>query len=352
MKRFLSMILIGCMMMLMASAAMAEVTPAPSIEDILNDYHEKAFAAQSTGDNDGATTYSRSAGASQKTLEQETVEELTAAGYEAYNVTAENYDALETSLQTDFEELGLDDDGSYIVVISGDESDNASSTYAIGDNLITPTPDPGVNEGGTVFTHTYGGKTYTMRYVTVTATDNIALGLVSTEELIDEFNVDDALDALDVPISILSSLGLLPVTGTINSLVSTILPDTDTAQFQSMLFQGGTNWTITYTQIYNFQDKVWQLSSSIEYVTMRYFIINTYYDPATNQYESKTSDGTYSTLYSSQYDNKELMKDRAANAYENNSRYFDKISYVKYVVDETEIITHYRWSEHLGYEPQ
>lgn len=31
-------------------------------------------------------------------LEQETVDTLTAAGYEAYNVTGENYTALETEL--------------------------------------------------------------------------------------------------------------------------------------------------------------------------------------------------------------------------------------------------------------
>ena len=42
-----------------------------------------------------------------------TVETLNEAGYEAYNVTADNYDTLEDQLQTDFAEMGLDPNGSY-----------------------------------------------------------------------------------------------------------------------------------------------------------------------------------------------------------------------------------------------
>ena len=71
----------------------------PTIEEILNDYHSKAFEAQTAQEEAG--TYSRSASGTGKTLEQETVEELTAAGYEAYNVTGDNFDSLEDSLQTD-----------------------------------------------------------------------------------------------------------------------------------------------------------------------------------------------------------------------------------------------------------
>lgn len=71
----------------------------PTIEEILNDYHSKAFEAQTAQEEAG--TYSRSASGTVKTLEQETVEQLTAAGYEAYNVTGDNFDSLEDSLQTD-----------------------------------------------------------------------------------------------------------------------------------------------------------------------------------------------------------------------------------------------------------
>lgn len=345
MKRFLSMILIGCMVMLMASAAMAEAAPAPSIEDILNDYHAKAFAAQ----NGGAGNASRSG--SGMTPEQEAIEELAEAGYTAYNVTADNYDALQESLKTDFSELGLDPEGSYIIVISGEDDTSSGNPNSRVGSLPEYDHVGGGGDEIPTFTYTYNAKTYTMRYVTVTAADNNALGLVDDVNLLKGFDVDDAWNVLNLPISILSSLGLAPTTGIIYSLVSSILPETDTSQFRSMIYQGGTNWTIKYLQVYNSESKSWQLSACTEYVTMRYFITNTYYEPSTNQYESKSTSGSYPTLYSTYYYDNDLMKDRAAYAYENDYHYFDKIEFVKYQFNGEDIITHYRWSEYLGYEP-
>ena len=105
MKKIISLILICCMVMPMICASAADMPEAqPTIEEILNSYHEKAFAAQTAGDA-GASTWSSRSG---KTLEEETVDELTAAGYEAYNVTGENYEALEEALQTDFASMGID----------------------------------------------------------------------------------------------------------------------------------------------------------------------------------------------------------------------------------------------------
>ena len=119
MKKIISLILICCMVMPMICASAADMPEAqPTIEEILNSYHQKAFEAQAAETRSGASTWSSRSG---KTLEEETVDELTAAGYEAYNVTSENYEALEEALQTDFASMGIDPEGSYIIVISGEE---------------------------------------------------------------------------------------------------------------------------------------------------------------------------------------------------------------------------------------
>lgn len=110
-------------------AAQNEEGPVKTVAEILNDYHAESFEKQITQKSETVRAYARSSGSAEKTLEEETVEELTAAGYEAYNVTSSNYEELEASLKTDFEDLGLDPNESYIIVISGEEAEGTS--YAV-----------------------------------------------------------------------------------------------------------------------------------------------------------------------------------------------------------------------------
>lgn len=85
MKKLISAILICCMMLpMILASAVEEVTAPPTIEEILNSYHNKAFEAQAAAENGSLSTYAR--GGSSQTLEQETVDALTDAGYEAYAV--------------------------------------------------------------------------------------------------------------------------------------------------------------------------------------------------------------------------------------------------------------------------
>lgn len=107
-------------------AAQNEEGPVKTVAEILNDYHAKSFEKQIAQESETVRAYARSSGSAEKTLEEETVEELTAAGYEAYNVTSSNYEELEASLKTDFEDLGLDPNESYIIVISGEEAEGTS----------------------------------------------------------------------------------------------------------------------------------------------------------------------------------------------------------------------------------
>lgn len=351
MKRFISLIVACCMLTVLLPASSVRTTAAvPSIEDILNDYHTKAFEAQTPTQDGNAVTYSRSTGGNSKTLEHETVDTLTAAGYEAYNVTSDNYDTLEKSLQTDFVDMGLDPDGSYIVVISGEESDNANNANSRAGSLIDRVEgDPEL--GTSAFRYTYNGTTYIMRYVTVTAATNNLLGMVSSVELLDKYDVEDAWNSLNLPITIMSSLGLLPYTGTIYSLFSAIIPDIDSPLYQSLIYQGASNWTIKYIQIYDSDDAQWELCGGVEYVTMRHTLINTYYNPSSNSYETETTTEALPTIYSRYYNDLETAKGTAAEAYSRNYCSFDTVDDVEYLHDQEVVITHQRWMESFDYEP-
>ena len=96
-----------------------------SMEEILSDYHTKSRQIENQSN---AGTYSRSNQTSD-TVRQDAVSELKAAGYEAYDVNPDTYASVEAELNTDLSDIGLDPESSYIVVISGENSNaNPNST--------------------------------------------------------------------------------------------------------------------------------------------------------------------------------------------------------------------------------
>ena len=338
-------IFLSCVMLVSISPAVAaeDATVKPTIEEILNEYHRKAFEAES-GDTEGtAANYSRSSSSGDDSLAQETVDTLNAAGYEAYSLTPANYDTLETELKTDFSSMGLDPNGSYIVVISGEDTDSSSNPNARGG--ARPDQDIFDDDGGapTSFEYTYEGKTYWMRYVTITPIDMDELGLISDPiDLLDEYGSDDLAASLDVPINIFSSLGLIPYTGTLWSLIFSPILNADSIESRELEYTGKTNWTITYTEVYDFSDSKWIQRAAIEYVTMSYDIIHRYYDPSKNRIVTDVIDGIYGITYSQEYNNKEHMKSLAVLAIEHDSCWLDEVTYVEYKFAKKTIITHYR----------
>lgn len=88
-QKMIALLVIFAMLVPLSSAVAAdEPTSQPTIEEILNGYHEKAFAAQTAEENGGASAYARSGSGSSQTLEQETVAELTAADVNVEEVMA------------------------------------------------------------------------------------------------------------------------------------------------------------------------------------------------------------------------------------------------------------------------
>lgn len=102
-RKLISITLCALMLLCIGVPALAATnntapTETQTVEDILNEYHEKSFALETTQSGTGPAARSSRSSSSGKSLEEETVEELTAAGYEAYHVTSSNYEELETSL--------------------------------------------------------------------------------------------------------------------------------------------------------------------------------------------------------------------------------------------------------------
>lgn len=349
-KRFIALFVIFAMLVPLTPAVAADDTvPRPTVEEILSEYHQKAFEAEAVGETATASTYSRS-GSSGKTLEQETVDTLNAAGYEAYNVTAENFEALEAQLQTDFADMGLDPDGSYIIAISGEEPEDSTAS-GISPRAMVPV-DPGESGG---FSYTYNGKTYSMRYVTVTADDESELGRSRAVDLFTDHSGDELIDALERPIGVFTELtdyyGIPSVIGTTYKLLTLVSPNAPLNQTASLAFTGSANWTIKYTQIFDTQEGTWKLSGSVEYVTRRYSTTYGYYSSSSNQYEYVFHQGSMPTIYSDYYDDTAAVKEQAVIAFEYGGRYLNEVKSISFEYAGEVVMTHTRRSEGIGYEP-
>ena len=337
-KKLIALIL-SCVMLVSASPAVAaeDTSVKPTIEEILNDYHQKAFDAQSAEDAGHATTYSNRSGG--KTLEQETVDTLNAAGYEAYNVTASNYYALEAELNTDFASIGLNPNSSYVIVISGEDSDNSNNTWAYGDNLITPTPDP---TEAAYFEYTYNGTVYRMRYVTITANDDPMYGKVSSADLLNHFNAHELLeDGLNATVYAMADYlgGCIPI-GTIASLCGIQVFDFDMPSFQTLSMVATTNWTRRYIQVWDDYLGSWSFGASVEYVNVRSYMSGDYYDPALNRYVSFDKNEITDTRYSDHYNDHTWWCEQAVLGFHSMDSVIDMTGTVRYYYDGNEVITH------------
>ena len=341
-RKLMAFALVFAMLASLSPAVAAdEMSATPTVEEILNEYHRKAFEAQTRGETDAASTWSRRGG-STKTLEQETVDALTAAGYEAYNVTADNYETLEAELKTDFASMGLDPAGSYIVVVSSEETSSTNGARGGGSNIDQSTGD--LLDGGSHFEHTHNGTTYKMRYVTVTAAEDSTLGMTSSVELFEGMTVDQMWDAMNLHMTVLSYVPIIGTAGSIYSILSAVLPEIDSTQPSALDYRGATSWTVTYLDIWDSANGAWRHCASIEYATARYFKDYTYFDPTTKQHEEIATNGIYGTVYSENYNDRDLMKSHAVLAfgYSPTSCWKDLVEFVSYEFDGEIIITHQR----------
>lgn len=319
MKKIVALLLICCMVLPMISVSAADtMEPKPTIEEILNKYHENAFEAQSSTSHNA-----RSISGNGQTPEQEAVDSLTDAGYEAYYVTADNREALESALQTDFAELGITDSASYIMVISGE--DPGANTNSNARVILPPTEEDFGDDnggGGSIFYYTVGSTTYTMRYVTLTAANNSEL----------ESSYDCSLTAIDNMSSYAGDAFYALARLSVDS-VTLHLPNPPEISFlytytnnqayvvtnrSTFKLYTRTNWTRSYIQVWNEAAQVWKTCQCSTYAYS--------YAQATGNAKHRTNNTTvridtpiqYFTTYSPFYNYPATRKDRAVQCFVNN----------------------------------
>ena len=317
-KKAIALTLAFAMLVPFSSAAAADDPSAtPTVEEILSEYHRKAFDAQAQSNTDSASTWSRRSGDG-KTLEQETVDTLTEAGYEAYNVTADNYETLEDELKTDFAAMGLDPEGSYIVVIHGEENipDNQDSQ-----NGIAPCSVPEMEQedflGDSTFSYRYNGTAYWMRYLTVTASDRPNYSLYREYDLIEnESSVDVIENALNTFIGIALDESMPgQYWGTILSIFGGSFIDLEQPRSTTLKLEARANWTRQYTQVYNFSTDEWKSALFVEKARVATAIECNRYNPDTDAMEEHQTPDFVTELFSRNYDNTTWRIDGAAQSF-------------------------------------
>lgn len=349
MKKVIALMLVFAMLIPLSYSVEAHTTSVtPTIEEILNEYHQKAFERKSTTNT--ITTYSLR-GAT-KTLEQETIDSLTSSGYEAFSVTGENYHTVEANLRTDFASLDLDPGASYIVVISGEEP-NKPSNAGVAPNGVNPlpgwdqAPDGGLSDS--YFYYTYEGNNYFMRYITVTEADAPGEFFVESSHTLEETHYfDDVVDVLgDYTLSLVAERIIdevseeVPFVGPVCSIAS-LLGDLYNVAVQSpvnpldpgtLVFRAGTAWTRSYIQVFNETDKYWYTTQCSSYAVTEVSFDGAYvYDPETNSPMKVGGIVDHFTTYSPYYERTDLRKIRAAGAFLNGNPLFDHTGDIEFYI--------------------
>lgn len=333
-KKVISLMIVILMLVPFSSAVAADLPSAqPTIEEILNGYHQKAFEAQST--QEAASAWSRRSTGSSKTLEQETVDQLTEAGYEAYNITAENYDTLETTLQTDFNELGMQLDESYIVVVSG-EDDATVNSSRVSDLVLPPHTE---NEGApSSFYYEQNGIVYEMRYLTITSADandrNVFGAYVINP---DQFNHAEYTILETSLVTLSDTLTGIPI-ATFVSLLADLYNDPNSFESSSGLvtLNAATTWTCNIIQIWNENRQRWETAQSSEYAISKAYISGYVLDEMSEEPVRYVGPEYTHIDYSSNYHNLTTRKTNAVNAYEHYTVSANIVSSVKFYLGSTD----------------
>lgn len=337
-KKVICVLIICAIFVSISPAVVAVNTPVkPTIEEILSEYHQAAFQEQNADKQTADSTYSPRSNS--KTLEQETVDTLNAAGYEAYNITSTNYETLESELDIDFDELGLDPNYSHIIVISGEDSENNSVNSNPSTRAIVPTPDPG---GDGSFTFTYNGITYRMRYVTVTSKENPHYAESSPHNLLENYS-DSFLDRfLEAGITAyLDSLNKYVPFGTLLSIIgiSDYINRYRTAN-SSLTYHAATQWVRTYIQVWSDSYEEWHNASCAEFVDMESKISGYLYDTRSADFLDVDELQVNKREYSSNYYNYTQRKIDAVLGYNSFTIRYDIVGDIRYNHNNTLVAYH------------
>lgn len=256
-----------------------------------------------------------------QTIQANAVEALNEAGYHAYDVNPQSYNAVEASLDTNLQQAGLSPDGTYMILVEGDDD-----TYG------TTSPS---------FSHTFEGTTYTMRWFTVYASDDPRMTHASTVSILDEDEkiravIQHCLDAsFDICVGAVSE----PL-GTLKTILGIDISDF-MADFDSHIdYRAASNWTRRYTQVYDSYQQMWFSCCCVEESAASSTVITWVYDYALNAFVQEIEPIELRRFYSDRFYDYEWRKDIAASYFYNYAICWDTVGDVEYYYDGKVIIRH------------
>lgn len=288
-KRFACIILSTVMLLISSpvfavpveTTALSAAAEPVTMESILSDFHAQSFSADGQDSN---------------TIKQKTINQLTEAGYSAYDLNPATLSSLENSLNTDFSAMGLDPEGSYLIIVSGEDQPSAeispitppggTDICGFGDGDALPPIhqyDPDQPPGGDTFSYTYNGTTYLMRYVTVLSSDMESELYVEKDYLLS--NIDNLDRFINVfPDTVLSITSLLadevPILSTLSTLadIASLIGNSCDVLFngpltsldpETLVLRSATAWTRSYIQVYNNELSRWHTAQWSSYAISR-----------------------------------------------------------------------------------
>lgn len=285
-------------------------------ESLLNDHNEDSNLMTAGDDSENLIKQ-------KDIIREETVQKLNLAGFEAYNVTPYNYNFVEETLNTDFETLGMDSQNSYIIVVNGEDDG---------------VPNPASTTGSS-FNYTYNGKTYKLRYLTITAADDSDYGKASTVNVLKSASKTLITNCLNTAISVYIS-SISNTLGIISSICGLDISKINTSQTMTLNMNCGSNWTRVYTQVYSDYDSIWETGSSVEYVRTSSYMSGQYYSSSSNKYVSVPQNSKSNTTYSSKYSDTNWRKQQAVLGFLSSVIKWNTTGSVQYKYGGTTKVTH------------
>lgn len=329
-KRTIS-VLLAFVMLTVANVSIvqgAEVSR-ETAENILSRYHQEiaeveqgqpsVFAAEDPNHLESGSNRIRE-------IQENAVAELKASGYDAYDVNPETFETMQEVLQTSFEDIGLDASCSYIIIVDGNDANNSNGE-------ITP------YGAGSSFNYTSGGKTYKMRYFTVTTADDSGYMKSSTVDLLKSNSQELIERCLDmIIIGYISTIS--KTLGTVASLSGLSVSQLVNSRESSLMLFGSTSWTRVYTQVWSDYDGAWESCSSVEYASALSTVHGHYYSPSLNEPVATEGNKKSVQLNSSKYNDYNWRKSQAVNGYMHSVINYDTTGPVRYKYGSEVKITH------------
>lgn len=249
----------------------------------------------------------------------EYADDLAQLGYQMNIVYKNNYNEKQEELNTNFQRLGIDEEGVYLILLENNNTRNTGYGYT---------------------DYTYNGRTYRLRKVMITAAENSAFSKASYCDLLKSNSRTVIENCLNTAIvAYVSSIS--KTMGTVASICGLNISMFGTAGSSSLILNCGTNWTRIYTEVYSEYYNEWVAGSCVENAKVSSYVSGYYYSASTNSMEAVPENKKEAYILSQNYDNTTWKKQQAIISYNNCSGViYDQTGDIKYYYGDKVKITH------------